>query len=129
MPVPDQLLSRRERQILESVYRRGRATVAEIMADLPDAPTDSAVRAMLRLLEGKKRVRRTFEGRRLVYEAAIPRERASASALQQLMRTFFGGSREQTVRAILTSAEGDLKADELDRLAKLVEDARRRRRE
>jgi predicted transcriptional regulator len=96
------------------------------MADLPDAPTDSAVRAMLRLLEGKKRVRRSFDGRRLVYEPAIPPERASLTALKQVMRTFFNGSRERTVRAILSSAEGELDAEELDRLADLVDSVRRR---
>ena len=128
MAVPDALLSRRERQIMESLYRRGRATVAEILTDLPDAPTDSALRAMLRLLEGKKRVRRTFDGRRLVYEPAEPRERASRNALRTLMRTFFAGSRERTVQAILSESEGALSREELDRLAEMIDDARRRRR-
>jgi predicted transcriptional regulator len=129
MTLADALLSRRERQILESLYRRGRATVAEILEDLPDAPTDSALRAMLRLLEGKKRVRRQFDGRRLVYEPTVSRERASAKALQNLMRTFFGGSHERTVRAILSEAEGKLSREELDRLAAMIEDARGRRRD
>lgn len=129
MAIPDALLSRRERQILESLYWRGRATVAEILEDLPDAPTDSALRAMLRLLEGKKRVRRQFKGRRLVYEPAVPRERASLNALQALMRTFFGGSRERTVRAILNQSEGELSKEELDRLAQMIDDARRKGRD
>ncbi len=127
MPAPDANLSRRERQIMESLYRRGRATVAEVLEDLPDPPTDSAVRAMPRLLEGKGRVRRDFQGRRLVYAPRVARDRASASALKQLMRTFFEGSRERTVRAILSAAEAEMTAEELDRLAQLVDEARRRK--
>ena len=129
MTLADALLSRRERQIMDSLYRRGRATVAEILEDLPDAPTDSALRAMLRLLEGKKRVRHQFDGRRLVYEPSVSREHASASALRNLMRTFFDGSRERTLQAILSESEGMLSPEELDRLAELIEDARRRRRD
>lgn len=125
--IPDLLLSRRERQILESLYRRGSATVAEILTDLPDPPTDSALRAMLRLLENKRRVRRRFVGRRLVYEAAGSRDRAGRTALRNLMGTFFDGSREQTLRAILTESDGKLSPEELDRLAQVIEDARRRR--
>lgn len=124
----DKDLSRRERQILDSLYARGRATVGEILEDLPDPPTDSALRAMLRILERKKRVRRQFDGRRLIYTPAIPQERAGRTALQHLMRTFFSGSRELTVRAILSEADADLTDAELERLARLVDDARRSRR-
>jgi predicted transcriptional regulator len=115
-------LSRRERQIMDIVYRRGRATAAEVMDDLPDPPTYSAVRAALRLLEEKGELEHEQDGPRYVYLPTVPRDRARHSALAHLMRTFFGGSAEQVVNALVE--EERLSGAELDRLAKLIERAR-----
>lgn len=123
MPQPSPALSRRERQIMDIVYRRGRATAAEVLDDLPDPPTYSAVRAALRLLEDKGQLRHEQDGARYVYLPTVPRDRARASALNHLMRTFFGGSAEQVVNAIVE--EEQLSQAELDRLAGLIERARK----
>ena len=120
-------LSRRERQIMDIVYRRGRATAAEVLEDLPDPPTYSAVRAALRLLEEKGRLRHEVDGRTYVYLPTEPRGRARTTALRHLVRTFFSGSPEQVVNALI---EDTRPSDaELDRLAKLIEAARARREE
>lgn len=121
-------LSRRERQIMDSLYRRGRATVAEVMQDLPDPPTDSAVRAALRLLEEKGHVRHTQSGPRNVYSPVAPRERASRSALRHLVRTFFRGSPEEAMAALLDLPDTEMSDEELQRLASLIEAARKGRR-
>lgn len=116
-------LSRRERQIMDIVYRRGRATAAEVMDDMSDPPTYNAVRAALRLLEEKGQLRHEEDGRRYVYLPTTPRNRARTHALQHLLRTFFGGSAEQVVNALLE--ETDLSQAEMDRIAKRIEEARR----
>ena len=90
-------LSRRERQIMDAIYRRGQATAAEVLQDMPDPPSYSAVRAMLRVLEEKGHLQHVQQGPRYVFLPTVPRDQARRSALQQLVRTFFDGSTEQTV--------------------------------
>jgi predicted transcriptional regulator len=118
-------LSRRERQIMDAIYRRGQATAAEVLADLPDPPSYSAVRAMLRVLEEKGHLRHEQQGPRYVFLPTVPRERARRSALKQLVRTFFDGSTEQTVAALLDLSARRLSDAELDRLSQLIERARK----
>jgi BlaI family penicillinase repressor len=117
-------LSRRERQIMDVVYQRGRVTAAEVLADLPDPPGYSAVRAMLRLLEEKGHVRHEQDGPRYVYAPTVNRDKARRSALRHLVRTFFDGSTEDAVAALLQNDNG-LGDDELTRLARLIEGAKR----
>src|SRR3954453_19903670 len=90
-------LSRRERQIMDAIYRRGRATAAEVLEDMPDPPSYSAVRAMLRLLEEKGHVRHEQDGPRYVFLPTVHRDRASRSALTHVVRTFFDGSASDAV--------------------------------
>lgn len=118
-------LSRRERQIMDVIYRRTRATAAEVMEDLPDPPSYSAVRAMLRVLEEKGYLRHEQSGPRYVFLPTVPREKASRSALKRLVKTFFGGSTEQTVAALLDMSAEKLSGEELDRLADLIDRARK----
>lgn len=115
-------LSRRERQIMEILYRRGRATAAEVLEDLPDPPTYSAVRAALRLLEEKGHLAHAMDGKRYVYRPTTPRSRARSTALRDLVRTFFGGSTEQVINALLEEQKPS--SAELERLAKLIDQAR-----
>jgi BlaI family transcriptional regulator, penicillinase repressor len=121
-------LSRRERQIMDILYRRRRATAAEVMADLPGAPTSSTVRTQLRVLEEKGQVRHEEHGLRYVYVPARPRGAARKSALKHLLDTFFDGSAEQIVAAVLGGAGTRLSDAQLDRIAALVERARRNER-
>jgi predicted transcriptional regulator len=115
-------LSRRERQIMDIVYRRARATAADVLDDLPDPPTYSAVRAALRLLEEKGLLAHEMDGKRYVYLPTTPRKQARVTALKHLVRTFFNGSPEQVVNALLEESRPS--NEELDRLAKLIEHAR-----
>lgn len=127
MSNPDELLSelsRRERQIMDLLYRQGRATAAEVKTNLPDPPSYSAVRAMLRVLEEKGHVRHVQDGPRYVYAPSVARDRAKRSALRHVVRTFFDGSREQLVAALLDDRSTRLSDDELERLARLIERAR-----
>jgi predicted transcriptional regulator len=118
-------LSRRERQIMEVIYRRRQATAAEVLADLPDPPSYSAVRAMLRVLEEKGHLRHKQDGPRYVFLPTVSRERAQRTSLRQLVQTFFDGSTEQAVAALLDQADGSLSDAELARLAKLIDQARK----
>jgi predicted transcriptional regulator len=118
-------LSRRERQIMDVLYRKGRATAAEILDEIPDPPSNSAVRAMLRTLEEKKHIRHEAEDLRYVYMPVVPREKARRSALTHLVETFFDGSTEQAVATLLTVSARDLTPDDFDRLAALIEQARK----
>src|SRR5258706_14284062 len=102
-------LSRRERESMDSIYRRGRATVAEVLEDIPDPPSYSAVRAMLRLLEEKGHVRHEQDGPRYVFLPTVTRDRARKSALKHVVRTFFDGSATDAVAALL---EGDAQISE-----------------
>jgi len=116
-------LSRRERQIMDVIYRRGRATAAEVLEDMPDPPSYSAVRAMLRLLEEKGHVRHEQDGPRYVFLPTVHRDRASRSALTHVVRTFFDGSASDAVAALLNES-GKLTNEELDRLAAMIDRAR-----
>ena len=117
-------LSRRERQIMDILYQRGRASGAEIHAALPDRPSYSAVRAKLRVLEEKGHVRHEEEALRYVYVPTVARDRAKRSALHHMLETFFGGSAEQAVAALLDLSSAKLSEKELDRLARLIEQAK-----
>jgi predicted transcriptional regulator len=118
-------LSRRERQILDLLYERGAATAAEVQAGLADPPSYSAVRAHLRVLCEKGHVRHEQEGPRYVYRPRVARAAAQRSALRHVVRTFFGGSREDVVAALLDDRAAELSAAELDRLEGLIARARR----
>ncbi len=122
---PGMSLSRRERQIMDAIYRRGQATSAEVLEDLPDPPSYSAVRAMLRVLEEKGHLQHVQQGAKYVFLPTVPREKARRSALKQLMQTFFDGSAEQTVAALLDLSASKLSDAELDRLSKLINQARK----
>lgn len=117
-------LSRRERQIMEIVYRRGEASAAEILADLPDPPTYSAVRGLLRVLVEKQHLRHRAEGPRYVYTPIVTRERARTKAVTDLLDTFFDGSAAQAAAALLGSLRRKLSAEELDELDTLIAEAR-----
>jgi BlaI family penicillinase repressor len=117
-------LGRRERQLMEIVYRRGRATATEVRDELPDPPSYSAVRGMLRLLEDKGYLRHEQDGPRYVYSATASRNNVSKSAVRDLVRTFFDDSASSAVAAMIGQYEGQLSEAELDRLEQLIERAR-----
>jgi len=117
-------LSRRERQIMDVLYRDRQATAAEVLAALPDPPGYSAVRAMLRVLETKGHVRHVADGTRYVYLPTVARERAGRPALAGVLETFFEGSTEKAVAALLELSPAGLSDEELDRLSHLIEQAR-----
>ena len=122
---PQDGLSRRERQIMEIVYRHGRVTAAEVREELPDPPGYSTVRTLLRILEDKGHLRHEQDGPRYLYRPTLPRSRARRTALQGLLRNFFDGSRERMIEALLDAPDRELSAEELDRLADLIDRARR----
>ena len=117
-------LSRREREILEILHRRGRASVGEVLEDMPDPPSYSAVRSILRILGEKGHVRHIEEGKRYLYMPTEASQSPARSALQQVVQTFFGGSLEQVVKTFLADQEVTVSSEELDRLASLIEQAR-----
>ena len=117
-------LSRRERQIMDILYQLGRATAAELMKALPGDPSDSTVRTQLRVLEGKGHVRHEEEGTKYVYFPVVPRRIVRKSALKHVVDTFFEGSVEKVVAALLGPDGGRLDDKELDRIAYLVARAR-----
>ncbi len=119
------VLSRRERQIMDILYRRGRATASEVMVDLTGNPSDSTVRTQLRVLEAKGHVRHEEEGLRYVYLPALARHTARRSALRHLVDTFFEGSTEKVVGALLGGEAARLSDDELERIAALVAKAKK----
>jgi predicted transcriptional regulator len=118
-------LSRRERQIMDVIYARGCATVAEVRERLPDPPTYSAVRALLRILEEKGHLCHEQDGPRYVFLPTIPAEEARQSALRHLLRTFFDGSAEGAVAALLDLEATQLSPEEFERLAERIERARK----
>src|SRR3954468_6252847 len=118
------MLSKRERQIMDALYRLGRATAAEIMAEMPDAPGYSTVRTQLRVLETKGHVRHEEEGLRYVYLPTVPRHSARRSALKHLVDTFFDGSTAKAVAALLGGEGARVSDEELQRIAELVRNAR-----
>lgn len=119
------VLSRRERQIIDVLYRHGRATAAGVMAELPGNPSYSTVRTQLRVLEVKGHVRHDDDGQRYVYSPAVPRGTVRRSALKHLVETFFDGSVEQTVAALLGGDAARLSDRELERIAELIDKARK----
>jgi predicted transcriptional regulator len=119
---PDQL-SRRERQIMDVIYARGQATAAEVTAALPDPPSYSAVRALLRILEQKGHLRHQEDGPRYVFLPTVSRDRARRSALRNLVKTFFDGSPAQAAAALIDQAE--LSDDDMARLTDLIQRARK----
>jgi BlaI family penicillinase repressor len=118
-------LTKRERQIMDALYRLGRATAAEVLAAMAGAPTYSTVRTQLRVLETKGHVRHEEHGLRYVYMPTVPRHSARRSALKHLVDTFFDGSNANVVAALLGGDGRRLSDDDLDRIATLVENARR----
>ena len=121
----EQDLSRRERQIMEILYRTGKSTAAEVQAAIPDGPGYSAVRALLRILEEKGHILHEEKGGKYIFMPAVSRGRAQRSAMQQLVDTFFEGSVEKAVIAFLSPGSSKLGEEELRRLEQLVEQARK----
>ena len=119
-------LSRRERQFLDVIYARKEATAKQVMEQLPDPPTYSAVRATLSLLEKKGHLTHRREGVTYIYAPVVAPTRARATALRHLMQTFFSGSTLETVAALLEQESRQLSADDFDQLEQLIEDARSR---
>lgn len=119
-------LSRRERQIMDIVYARAEASATEVWQSLPDRPSRTAVRTLLRILEEKGHLRHEKRGRQFVYHPIRPRRGAGQSALRQVLHTFFDGSLEEAVAAHLAHPGSELSPDELKRLAKLINEARQK---
>jgi len=120
-------LTRREREIMDILYRRGRATAGEVMQDLTGEPSYSTVRAQLRVLKEKGHVRYEEQGLRYVYLPIVPRHEVRQSALRHMVETFFEGSTQKVVAALLGSEGSRVSREELDRIAQLVEKARKNR--
>ena len=119
-------LSRRERQIMDVLFRRGQATAAEVREDLPEPPSYSAVRAHLRILEEKGHVSHRQDGPRYIYRAVVAKEKAKRNALKHLVDTFFNGSAEQMMVSLLDDDSTDLSDGELDRLREVIDNVRER---
>jgi BlaI family transcriptional regulator, penicillinase repressor len=117
-------LSRRERQILDILYQRGKASAADVLAAMEDPPSYSAVRAMLRILEEKGHVRHETEDLKYVYAPTVPREKAKRSAVKHLLETFFAGSPEQAMAALLDVSSRRLTREELDRISRMIDKAK-----
>ena len=120
-------LSKRERQIMDVVYRLGAASVSQIQQGIPDAPGSSSVRTLLARLEDKGWLRHKQEGRRFVYVPTVPRSKARRNALMHLVRVFFDGSVSETLLDLIDANRGRIPKDELDRMREMIEQARRRR--
>jgi BlaI family penicillinase repressor len=118
-------LSRRERQIMEILYQRGKASASDVREDMLDAPTYSTVRALLRVLEEKGQVEHGNEGLKYVYAPVINRDKAKRSAVKHLLDTFFRDSPEQVVAALLDVSSKRLTRKELDRMAEMIEKAKK----
>ncbi|SPE37862.1 Transcriptional repressor, CopY family [Candidatus Sulfopaludibacter sp. SbA6] len=118
-------LSRRERQIMEILYQRGKASASEVREAMESAPSYSAVRAMLRVLEDKGHAKHMAEGLKYVYVPTVPRDKAKRSAVKHLLDTFFAGSPEQIVAALLDVSATRLTREELDRMGEMIERAKR----
>ena len=117
-------LSRRERQIMDILFQRGKASASQVRQSMEDAPSYSAVRTLLRVLEEKGHVRHRAEGLRYVYVPTVGREKAKRTAVKHLMDTFFSGSPEQIVAALLDVSSTQLTREELDRMAEMIEKAK-----
>lgn len=110
---------------MDIIYQRGQATAAEVQENMPNPPSYSAVRAMLRLLEEKGYLRHEQDGQKYVFKPTLAREKARKSALKQMLETFFDGSTEQAMAALLNLSKSKLSEDELDRLSRMIETAKR----
>jgi len=121
-------VTRRERQILDVLFRRGAATASQVLEEIPDPPSSSAVRVMLRRLEDKGHVTHVQEGVRYIYKPTVTPESARKSALDRLVNTFFGGSDGLALAALFDRASGDLSEEELSQLSEMVEAAARKER-
>ena len=124
MPSSHVTLSRRERQIMDVLYQKGRATAAEVMELLPDPPSYSSVRALLRILEEKGHARHEMDGTKYVFVPSVHRDKAKRSAIRHLVQTFFDGSPEQAVAALLDLSSGKLSDEEVERMTRLIEKSR-----
>jgi predicted transcriptional regulator len=118
-------LARRERQILDTLYRVGEADVTGVLENMPDPPSYSCVRSLLRILEHKGHVRHKKQGARYVYLPAQSRDKARKTALEHVVKTFFDGSMEHAVAALLDISGLDVKTEGLDRIQQMVQDARK----
>jgi predicted transcriptional regulator len=118
-------LSRRERQMMDILYQRGSATASEIQEAIPDPPSYSAVRAKLRVLEDKGYISHYYDGPRYVYKPIVARTTAEKSALDHMLQTFYGGSIEKAVAALVQMGSSKMSDDELDRLSELIKKTRR----
>jgi predicted transcriptional regulator len=118
-------LSRREREMMNIIFRSGKATATEVMEGMSDPPSYSAVRATLRVLEQKGHLRHQHDGARYVYTPTVNRERARMSALDQLLNTFFDGSAASVVATLLERSKDDMSPDELQKLSELITQARK----
>jgi predicted transcriptional regulator len=118
-------LSRRERQIMEILYQRGKASASEVRESMEDAPGYSAVRAMLRVLEEKGHVKHEADGLKYVYVPMVTREKAKRSAVKHLLDTFFNDAPDQVVAALLDVSSKRMKREDLDRMAEMIEKARK----
>jgi predicted transcriptional regulator len=118
-------LSRRERQIIDIVYRRGRASAAQVRDDLADAPSYSSVRTFLSILERKGHLKHVVEGGRYIYSPTRRRESVGRAALRRVLQTFYQGSVEKTMAALLDMPESQLSAEQMKRLTRLIEEARK----
>ena len=117
--------SRREREILDILYQRGKASATEVRDAMEAAPSNSAVRTLLRVLEEKGHVRRRAEGLKYVYSPAVAKEKAKRTAVKHLLDTYFDGSSEQIVAALLDVSSTALTREELDRMTAMIEKAKR----
>ena len=118
-------LSRRERQIMDILYQRGKASASEVLDAMEDAPSNSAVRTLLRVLEEKGHVRRRAEGLKYVYAPTVAQEKAKRTAVKHLMDTYFAGSPEQIVAALLDVSSTRLTRQELDRMTEMIDKAKK----
>src|SRR5580700_378892 len=118
-------LSRRERQILDTIYRLGKASAAEIREEMTDPPTYTAVRTHLGILQEKGHVKFESDGTRYIYEPVVPRDEMAKSVIEGVLQTFFGGSIERVVSTLLDSEESKVTPEQLDRLREIIEQASR----
>jgi predicted transcriptional regulator len=125
MSTKPEILSRREREMMNIIFRSGKATAGDVMDQLADPPSYSAVRATLRVLEQKGHLKHQHDGTRYVYMPTVNRDKARISALDQLLTTFFDGSAASVVAALLEKTAGGLSQEELDQLSLLIDEARK----
>ncbi len=123
---PEDQLTRRERQIMDVIYAMNKATATEVVEAIVDAPSRTTIRTLLRILEEKGHLKHTEQGREYLYLPTRPRARAGQSAMRRVVETFFGGSLEQAVATHLTDPKADLSVEELERLARLIAQAKKK---